>query len=520
MSSRWAIALREYGVLLLLCLLSALYFLWAYDLDGPPFEDAAMIMRYAGHLAAGEGIVWNPGEAPVDGATDFLFLICVAGLHKLGLSPEHAVRLLTLLAHFATVALVYFYLLRDQALHIAWALLAAGFLAIGPGFVYIEAYFGTPFFAFFVACAFLGYAQHLQRSYTTWGQAIFLAGSALLAGLTRPEGVLLAAFLYFPLLASLGWKQVRRSTLAFFLLFGTIGLGYFLWHWSYFGHPLPNPFYIKGGGLHLYSLKASLSNAFRMALPLVPVFLLAPFLGRGKWLETLLFVLPALCFALMWLFLSNAMNYGMRFQYALLPMLLMAWAPLLKTTLDAWKLYPHRIAIVALLGLSLGAYQHYNYGRGLRMPPDGRVDLGKELAAYADRGYSMAVTEAGNLPYFSKWIAIDTWGLNDARIAHGGGVSTELLDAYRPELFLVHDYWSPGTPRRRVYGEWTEMTDSLFSYLERRPYDLVACYGGDPQSTHFYFLKRDCPDYAALRDLILAPYAWYESGALAQDYSR
>ena len=32
-----------------------------------------MLLRYAEHLAAGHGIVWNLGDPPVDGATDFLY---------------------------------------------------------------------------------------------------------------------------------------------------------------------------------------------------------------------------------------------------------------------------------------------------------------------------------------------------------------------------------------------------------------------------------------------------------------
>ena len=38
-----------------------------------PHEDAAILMRYADHFANGHGLVWNIGDDPVDGATDFLF---------------------------------------------------------------------------------------------------------------------------------------------------------------------------------------------------------------------------------------------------------------------------------------------------------------------------------------------------------------------------------------------------------------------------------------------------------------
>src|ERR1700678_4625821 len=42
-----------------------------------PMEDASMLLRYSQNLARGHGIVWNVGEAPVEGATDFLYMLVV-----------------------------------------------------------------------------------------------------------------------------------------------------------------------------------------------------------------------------------------------------------------------------------------------------------------------------------------------------------------------------------------------------------------------------------------------------------
>jgi hypothetical protein len=59
-------------------------FTWRFvRFSGPPAEDAAMLMRYADNLARGYGIVWNPGEPPVDGGTDFLFLTTIALVHPI-----------------------------------------------------------------------------------------------------------------------------------------------------------------------------------------------------------------------------------------------------------------------------------------------------------------------------------------------------------------------------------------------------------------------------------------------------
>ncbi|HET7142495.1 MAG TPA: hypothetical protein VFI68_00630, partial [Anaerolineales bacterium] len=52
------------------------------DFSIPPFEDAAMLMRYSQHLAQGHGVTWNIGEHPVDGATDFLFMVLSAAFIK------------------------------------------------------------------------------------------------------------------------------------------------------------------------------------------------------------------------------------------------------------------------------------------------------------------------------------------------------------------------------------------------------------------------------------------------------
>ena len=66
----------------------------------------------------------------------------------------------------------------------------------------------------------------------------------------------------------------------------------------------------------------------------------------------------------------------------------------------------------------------------------------------------MATTEAGLLPLYSTWSAVDAWGLNDAFIASNGGITEEYLDRYRPEVIVFHAYFSPETPQTgpRVEG--------------------------------------------------------------------
>ena len=76
----WSDALLVSSIVLLV----ALFGLECLNPFARPGEDAAILLRYAQHLAGGYGILWNIGEKPVDGATDFLFMVVVAGMAKSG----------------------------------------------------------------------------------------------------------------------------------------------------------------------------------------------------------------------------------------------------------------------------------------------------------------------------------------------------------------------------------------------------------------------------------------------------
>jgi len=60
------------------------------------FEDAMISMRYARNLASGAGLVWNAGETPVEGYTNFLWTLWMAAIHGLGL-PESKVSIAIML---------------------------------------------------------------------------------------------------------------------------------------------------------------------------------------------------------------------------------------------------------------------------------------------------------------------------------------------------------------------------------------------------------------------------------------
>jgi hypothetical protein len=133
----------------------------------------------------------------------------------------------------------------------------------------------------------------------------------------------------------------------------------------------------------------------------------------------------------------------------------------------------------------------------------------------------MAVSEAGLLPFFSDWNAIDTWGLNDSWIAHHGEITPEYLDRFRPHIIMFHAYFSPASPAdptpEHMRDPWFRMTLTLRDYAEQRGYILAAAFGPSPQNTHYYYVRPDFEDSARIvREIAGLRYGF---GGLAINYA-
>jgi hypothetical protein len=509
-----------------LLLLLALYVPVGLDLHRHPEEDAAMLLRYSGHVAEGHGIVWNIGEKPVDGATDFLFMVVVAAAHRAGASLEKAAQGVGLCAHAATVLVVFLGARRWLAAPLVPALLSAVFLALGPGLRHLAAGYGTPLFALACAITFalaVRLADAPRERLARTALAFSLAG--LFAGLARPEGVFFAVFCLGAVLhARRGRPGASLIVGRFLAVFLTLGLAYFAWRFYYFGFPLPNPFYKKGAFvLHGHSLRQSWRNLFQMGLPFVAVLFLGPAFRATRRLA-LLTLAPVLAFVCLFVLISDETNYVMRFRYPVLPAILMGWIPIWQGAFAPRRSrFPRSLtaagAAVAIAGLGLVQHQRYRHVEPRRM---GLYDAAIVLRDYRRYGYALATTEAGLLPFYSTWRAVDAWGLNDAFVAHHGGITEEYLDRYRPEVIMFHAYFSPGTPEsgprvenRSLGPSWYRMVMTLKAYAEKNEYVLAAVFGRDAYDTHYYYVRTGFPRSREITERIRAlDYQWDGSPTL------
>jgi hypothetical protein len=483
-----------------------------------PAEDAAMLMRYVQHLAGGSGLVWNRGEPPVDGATDFLFTVLSAALVRLGLPLEGAVRGLGFAAHLLAALLVYAAIRRLHGSPVLLALASALFMAWGPGFRYIEMYFGTTLFALLAALSWV-LAYCLRERPDSPPLTLGFALASLATGLARPEGVFLTLFMLAAVVFWVGLQRAWRPVAVFAAVFAVLGGAYFLWRWSYFGHPLPTPFYKKGGGvLHLGSLTAAVQAVAQLCLPFL---LAAPLALRSADARRRLAfsLIPIGGFTLLWVLLSNEMNILQRFQFALVPIVLISWPDWVRglradLRLPAAAELPpagHRavaLFLAAVVGIAL-ALQLFVY----RLHPevlDGRYRVATLLAGYGRQGYGLVTTEAGLLPLYSGWRSTDAWGLNDFEIARRG-LSPERLDRERPALIVYHANLSPMVPGPLGGDDWSRMIATLKEYAERHGYVLAAIYGHTPYDTHTYFVRPDIADaQAVIAGIRRLDYRWFD----------
>jgi hypothetical protein len=529
----------DIGISLLLLAATVYYSIQYVSFDIPPFEDAAMLMRYSEHLAHGYGIVWNIGEPPVDGATDFLFMVVTAALVKIGLTVGRSVRVIGYCSHLFTVLLVYWANRRIWKAEVPLALFSGLYLAFGTGLSYVAAFFGSPFFALSAVFTWMFGLLLINHKDNPFWISLAFALVSLITGLIRPEGVILAVLMLVAVVVLRGFRKSIPMLIIFFGVFLILGGAYFIWRWQYFGYPLPNPYYKKGGGgLHWDSFHNSLLNTLRLCLP----FLLAFILGLRKQETTkqaLTFLIPIIGFAAAFVLISDETNFGARFQYGLVPIVLITWIPLVRgldlTWLKQAKVREKSIYVVAALAVGVG-FIYYSWFQNCFLTSyqqtclapyeyDGRYEMGKMLANYRGKGYIIATTEAGLLPYYSGWTAIDTWGLNDSWITHNGDVTAEYLDRYQPQVIAFHAYYSPLVPpkliEKNLAQDWFRMTITLKDYAEQKGYVLAAVFGDSPYDTHYYYVQPDFPDGGQIIKQIttMSKYYWFATGKKAINYA-
>ncbi len=209
-------------------------------------DDSFISYRYARNLAHGLGLVYNAGER-IEGYTNFLFTVILAGGIKVGLDPEMLSKGIGVASAFGALGLTYAISGRIMPYRtvpsVATWLLASTIVFSGWSVFGLE----TGFFV----CLILGGLYLLLLETGSYGReegppevAFPWSGVVFaLAGLTRPEAPLF--FLLFTVLLGRG-LVTRQNAVRFALFWGPL-LAHLVFRRVYYGAWVPNTATAKTG---------------------------------------------------------------------------------------------------------------------------------------------------------------------------------------------------------------------------------------------------------------------------------
>lgn len=415
-------------------------------------DDAYISLRYAEHFVQGHGLVFNldPGEAPVEGYTNFAWTMLLALGYALGITGD-AIELWSnawgVLCHVATVLLLAVLAWRTSGGRALVPIAACCYAAIHHAASLAPAGLETALFVL-LTTAMLRFALFVTCAREAW-----LAGFlAVLAAMTRPDGGLLAVvlggFVLFDAWRRPAWRLLVGYCAPFLLVF----VPYLLWRHAYYGQWVPNTFFAKsahdpypGQGL-VYVWEFVKCYAALLPVALVPLVYalrrpgllaaLSPFLGRRPFVAVLAFVLPYLGFVV---WVGGDFMFG-RFLVPILPPLLLALDLAANRWANVWPQLPVAAGLVAALLLRhepawLGDYQNphgFSDNRAISVAPLAPNLPITRIDAMRHAGHALGALFAGldvrigiggshaNLAHRSKVpVAVEcVAGLTDAYIAH------------------------------------------------------------------------------------------------------
>ncbi len=428
-------------------------------------DDAFISFVYARNLAEHGRLVFNLGEHPVEGYTNFLWTVLLAGFLKVGLVPELMSRVLGTAFGVATLGTTAWLSRRLRGGEYSWwdalpALLLAGV----PGYAcWSSGGLETQQFTFLVT---LGAAWHLQEILDERPPRLRTAVVFGLAALTRPEGALF--FALTALHRALVTLARRRFVLGgaewrFVGVFLAFVVPHLLWRRWYYGWWLPNTFYIKSSGVGGawqqggYYLLRVVQQFHLWAIPIVVAAGLFAERQRGV---RMLLGYATLVVGVFSVYVASVGGDFMglfRFVMPVIPLLALVTALFLRSALAPLaERAPLAAAAVVAVALGLHAWHAVRVDqlalvvpgpsdRGIDRPgwlhryTADRATIGKWFRQFARPDDYAAVGGAGAQVYFSGIRSLDCFGLSDEHIAHQVAASSSRPghQKYAPDSYIL-----------------------------------------------------------------------------------
>jgi len=405
------------GIVALALLVSAPAFL-------SPSEDATILFRYSENFARSFRISYNLNGPRTEGATDFLFMIALGLLNIAHVPPFVSACVLNAIALLATSVILQ--RISGAPLSLMKTLWISALLFLAPQAA--AALGGFSVFLVGAGIALTAY-YYLQRDDRRMGL------SGLFLCLLRPDGLLITGPLMALRLAASSERS--RVALTYLVLFILPGLAFFVWRAIYFSELMPLPYLVKSDTPRILGLvvASSASRAASYLLPMATILCVA--LGdrlrerRNLELIAALLLFPAAGYCYFRLDQNVADRF---FFFAIIGTAVIVAANRSGRTNSSAILI---ISGLLVFGWSMLAPKWWS---GIRAGLLGSRSNVHEIAADIRKHHlfgRMAVTEAGQIAYYTGWETTDLWGLNTPEFARHLPRPAD-VDRIGADLVVVH----------------------------------------------------------------------------------
>lgn len=449
---------------------------------GTAIDDAYITYHYAENLVKSGQLVWNIGEAPIEGYSTILLVLIQAVYYLLGIDLNIGTKILGILCAHLTLILLSMTskeLFEGQGYFYLPALL----LAFMPPFgIHSVSGMETSLYIFLITALIYFYAKKEQNHYIV---SVLL----VLIVLVRLEGVVIVApILAYNLLKNL--RSLNKTFLSTIITGCVIGV-YHLWRWLYFGSFLSLPTLVKRSNLvlglfDLSGITESIQFLFRFSPYFVIALLSIIAINRAEDIHIYLLFLIATLFLVTWLF-APVMGFEYRFVFpVMVPVLLIGQ----KTGTDivrwikeinlknlknekeflqkVWK-FRYLIPIIFLLLYpNLRLPNAYERVTGYSASMESNFEIAAWLIDNATDDSVVAMWDVGAVAYLTDLVVIDLAGLNDPVLA--AGWNTTYVWSRNPDYIILHS----DSPEEFVARTWQEQ--ELYDHEEFNNFELVKIF--------------------------------------------
>jgi hypothetical protein len=396
-------------------------------------DDAYICFRYGYNLIHYGIWNYNADHHLIEAYTSFTYMILSVFPPLLNVQPQMFFKLITFIFFLLIIRRIY--LSIDLKFYAILAILF--FVANWQTHVHIYACLETIFWFWL-----------LLETFTTLNKNIFtnkiqtkLWLIALLLPLTRPEGAVFSLFI-FVYLAFIKKEKLYYPTL---ILFGLLGVFYFISRYLYFGLPLPLSFYHKSVGNNLGAL-GLIYNSLTIWQYLL-VFAYIFYITKEHRLYKYISILVLFVYYFFYGTSALLMNYANRFGFQLFyPVLIFALIVVFQ------HLHKHKknknISLAMLLFVILitikGLFAHNiveissikNNALFSFAMQKGHIQVGKAIEKINDKNLKVMLGDAGVIPYIGKATFIDVQGLADVHLSRNK-IDKKYFDETNADLVIL-----------------------------------------------------------------------------------